>query len=76
MKQKNSKHDKPEEPLTVRDSDALTNIDGFLVTRGGRSRATMSSRLTEEERKRGVQHLLKEKEDHAGAGVYFWTNNQ
>lgn len=62
-----------DEGLKINESHRLTHIDGFLVTDGEAYRLTISARLTSEEKERGVQDLLKKKENTPQAGVYLWS---
>lgn len=65
-------HERNQDP-NYRETDRLTHIDGFLVTDGTRYRLTMSKRLTSEQRERGVQDLLKQKEHNTDAALYVWS---
>lgn len=74
MSQKDANYNSKDRPVVVRDSDALTHIDGFLVTDGDRCRVTMSKRLTRDQKEQGVEHLLNEQREKSGAGVYLWNH--
>ena len=60
--------------VVIRDSKNLTNIDGFVVTDGDRSRITVSTRLNKEERDQGINHL-KSLSDTKSPGIYLWNAN-
>jgi hypothetical protein len=60
--------------IEFRESDALTTIDGFLVTDGSSARLTVNAKLTEQEKQRGRMVMLKHLLCNPGVGVYLWCN--
>src|SRR5262245_32395528 len=69
MKVKISSHKK----VVVRESHALTNIDGFLVTDGDRARVTLNARLDQKDKDRGRKTLLDRMRLRQEPGVYLWN---
>lgn len=69
------KEEKSNATPTIRESDRLRHIDGFLVTDGDRCHVTLSTRLTTEQRERGIEDLLNQKSSKSQAGVYLWRHS-
>lgn len=61
--------------LVYRESDALTNIDGFLVTDGHTVRVTIRSRLATRDKQRGKQELISRFRTNQKPGVYLWNSH-
>jgi spore cortex formation protein SpoVR/YcgB (stage V sporulation) len=62
--------------ILTRETDGLTNIDGFMVTNGQTSRITFSSRLSEHEKSKGKEQLLNQFNNRKEPGVYLWNAPQ
>ena len=60
--------------IEFRESDALTTIDGFLVTTGSKARMIISAKLTQQEKECGRMVMLKHLLCNRGAQVYLWSN--
>lgn len=62
--------------IDYRESENFTNLGGFLMVSSIRRRVTMSARLTDEEKQRGLLHLLDQLNAAGGkVGVYLWMND-
>jgi hypothetical protein len=59
--------------VEVRESNALSNIDGFLVTDGNRVRVTLRANLSPLDKARGKSALLKRMRSSGEPGVYIWS---
>ena len=60
--------------VVYRESDALTNIDGFLVTDGDQVRVTIRARLHPSDKARGKEALLDLFRSNSRPGVYLWNS--
>lgn len=59
--------------IVYRESDALTHIDGFLVTDGDKARVTIRKHLNPDDKARGKRALIKRYTSNRRPGVYFWN---
>ena len=57
--------------VEVRESNALSNIDGFLVTDGNHVRVTLRAGLSSSDKAKGKQALLSRM--GGKPGVYIWN---
>jgi hypothetical protein len=60
--------------VVYRESDVLTNIDGFLVTDGAKARVTIRKRLPANDKARGKRALMKRFTSNRRPGIYFWNS--
>jgi hypothetical protein len=60
----------------IRESDRLTNIDGFMVTDGSHCRVTISKHLPTDKKNQGVNALEELANTRPEAGVYLWKSGE
>ena len=61
--------------MEYRESDTLSQIDGFLVTDGEQARVTLRKQLSEQDKARGKQALLERFMADGRPGVYLWNSS-
>ena len=63
--------DQPSADIDIEETD-LEGIDGFAVANGITARIEIKQALTQEEKRHGIQQLLKQSECGQKIGVYIW----
>lgn len=63
--------------VDYRESQNLTQVGGCLITLDGQRRITMSAGLPEEEKVRGIEHLLSYLDEIGphSIGMYVWMSD-